>query len=321
MKNPRFHFRRSVGLLGLAALFAILGTYSYGRASSRSGQQRQFDPFRYLPRGAKIKDRDKDVIFADLATDGAQEAIIFYTVGESNNDYKANILVLHSKGTGYEPFWENSLEGSSGFAPPTGVYDLNKTGRPQIVAYRQIGASCPGIFDIYEWFSGALERITGPWADNGQCQSVAIKDLDGTGTPEIIVRIRNYGVNQDIYRWNGKRYVLSNGRFPNYYNSELEELLKGANSPRIMPASSKLQLANQIVGVYIIQRRFDAAVAFCRELLEKLQNPALTQADMPLDRAKANMYRLMGDIHKAAGNKRMANNYYTKAGALPGPKS
>ena len=250
-----------------------------------------------------------------------KEAIIFYTVGESNNDNRANILVLRPKGATYERFWENSLEGSWGFAAPTGVYDLNKTGRSQIVSYRTVGASCPGILDVYEYLNGGIQRITGAWANNGQCQSVEIKDLDGDGVPEIIVRIRNYGVNQDIYRWNGKKYVLSNSRYPQYYSAELEELLRGFRSPQVMPASGRLQLASQIVGIYIIQRRFSDAIVFCKKLLEILQNPALTTADRPQGQATAAVYRLLGDTYKAAGSGERAKQYYGRAEALTRSKS
>jgi len=281
----------------------------------------EFDPFKYLPSGSRIKDRDKDVVFADLLGDGVKEAVIFYSLGDSNNNHMANILVLRPKGAGYERFWENSLQGSWGFAAPTGVYDLNKSGRPQIVTYRTIGASCPGILDIYEYVNGGIQRITGAWADNGQCQAVDIKDLDGDGVPEIIVRIRNYGVNQDIYRWNGRKYVLSNGRYPQFYSGELEELLKGFSSPQVMPASGRLQLASQIVSIYTIQRRFNDAVVFCKRLLETLQDPALTAADRPQAQSTAVVYRLLGDTYKAAGNVQKAKQYYGRAEALTRPKS
>jgi hypothetical protein len=55
-----------------------------------------FDPFQYLPPGAKIKDRRKDVVFADLGGDGQKDVVIFYTVGTGPNDHKANILVLEA---------------------------------------------------------------------------------------------------------------------------------------------------------------------------------------------------------------------------------
>lgn len=42
---------------------------------------------------------------------------------------------LDNNGFCHFKIWENVGDGSWGFAEPTGVYDLNKTGRVQIVAY------------------------------------------------------------------------------------------------------------------------------------------------------------------------------------------
>jgi len=317
MKDAVYLFR-SIRPMSLAT-FLVLSTILVWSAPSHGLHTSSgFDPFRYLPPGSKIRNREKDVIFADLFGDGAKEAIIFYTVGESNNDHKAGVLVLRPKGSAYERFWEKSIEGSWGFDAPTGVYDLNKSGLPQIVAYATVGASCPGILAIYEYSKGALRRIFG---DDNHCQSVEIKDLDGDGVPEIIVRIRIYGVNKDIYRWNGRRYVLSNSRFPQYFNADLEQLLGPSKSSRTMPTSGRLQVATQIISIFIIQRRFREAVSFCRELLEAIQNPALSTPDLPHDEAAATVYRLLGDTYKAQGNRPKARRYYDRADQLTRSKS
>src|SRR5215467_3347287 len=296
----------SLTLLG----FALSASRSV--ASDRPQTPNGFDPLNYLPPGAKIKNKDKDVISADLIGDGTKETIIFYAVGEDPNDHRANIVVLRPRRGGYETWWEDSVEGSWGFGFPTGVYDLNKTGRPQIVAYRTIGASCPGVLDVFEYFDGGIQQT---FAHNGHCQSVEIKDLDGDGVPEIIVRTAIYGVNQDIYRWDERKYVLSNGRYPQYYDAVLEGLLKGFSS-EVIAASGRLQLANQIVGIFIIQRRFEEAVTFCRELLETIQNPALTTPDRPQGQAKAAIYRLLGDTYQAGGDAQKAGRYYGRADAF-----
>src|SRR5262249_17393926 len=313
MKDRAYCFATRTLVSVLFWQFVLTTAQVSGPATVGLEYQSKFDPFEYLPKGSQIKNMDTDVVFADLLGDGTREAVIFYSLGESSDDNKANILVLCPRGASYLPLWENSLKAAWGFGPPTGVYGLKKPGRPQIVAYRTIGASCPGVLDIYEYVGGAVQRITGAWADNGQCQSVVIKDLDGDGIPEIIVRILNYGVNQDIYRWNGRKYVLSNRRFSQYYNTELEELLNAVRSPKTIPASWRLQSADQIVGIYIIQRRFDDAVAFSKETLDALENRSLTEPDRPPDEAKATVYRLLGNIHKAAGNADMARKYYERA--------
>ena len=288
------------------------------RTCSVQADALQFDPTRYLPPGGKIRDEQKDVVFADLCADGKKDIVVFYSIGGSSSDHKAAIMVLRQDGTNYERFWEGSYEDSWGFAAPSGVYDLNGTGKPQIVAYRTIGASCPGILDIYECVDGGIKRITGHWADNGQCQSVKIEDLNGDGIPEIIVRTRNYGVNEDIYCWRGGRYVKSDGHFPEYYNAELREMVEAESPDKQIPASWRLGLGEQIVGIYLIQRRFDPALKFAKELLRVIRDPNRTSSDLPEGQATASVNRLIAKIYRSSGDLRRAREYETHSQTVPG---
>jgi hypothetical protein len=274
----------------------------------------QFDPFKHLPAGAKISDRNKHVVFADVDGDGKEEVVIFYTL-LNGDERKANILVLESTGKDYFRFWENVYDGAGDFEDPTGVYDLNKSGRPQIVAYRTIGASCPGVLDIYQYQNSTIERISGHRTDT--CQSnLEIRDLNGDGIPEIIFRIRNYGINPDIYRWNGKRYVHSNNLFPEYYNSELEKLVKAVYSREYLPASARLMWANQIVQIYIIQKRYNEAIQLSKEMPGIIDDASLTQPDLIEAEAQSRVYRLRADTYKAAGDLRRARSNYNMAHRL-----
>jgi hypothetical protein len=294
-----------------------------------------FDPLKYLPPGATIKDRSKDVVFADLGGDGQRDVVIFYTIGTDPNDHKANIMVLKPSGGDYAQLWESTFTGSWGFGDPTGVYDLNKSSTPQIVAYRTIGASCPGSLEIYDYRSGRIRRLTGRWGYKGHCEAVEIKDLDGDGVSEIIIA-RDHGTNDDIYRWNGKTYVHSNSQFPEYFNSELEKLVQAVYSRDAFPTSARETWASQIVKIYIIQRRYSEATHLCRGALRMIDDPGLTkpntivkgnEAPEVLNRIKAyfevekirgkgTIYRLLGDIYKAAGNIKQSQSYYNKAQAF-----
>ncbi|HIK09244.1 MAG TPA: hypothetical protein IGS52_03080 [Oscillatoriaceae cyanobacterium M33_DOE_052] len=323
-------------LVSLSALVMAFMSLALHVRSGIAQADFKFDPFKYLPVGAKIKNREKDVTFADLDGDGQQEAIVFYTFPNNPNDQRANILVLKPNGRDYAQMWEDVSDFSWGFADPTGVYDLNKSGRPQIVAYRIIGASCPGILDIYQYRNGKIERITGAWADNGQCQSVVIKDLNGDGVSEIIVRIRNYGINPDIYRWNGKRYVRSNSLFPHYYNEELKRLLQSVRSRESMPISARVMWSKQIVDIYIIQKRYSEAIQFCEDVLRIIddpnsatpnsiirgemtpeqQSPSVAVLEIEKANGKAEVHHLMGDVYKAAGDLQRAEKEYQRARRL-----
>ncbi len=308
----------------LCGLCAIIGSL-WGYQTQRTAV---FDSH-LLPSGSKIKNPQKDVVLADLDGDGQPEAVVFYLLGD-----QAHVSVFKQKGNTYTQFWDQAYDDAIGFSDPTGVYDLNRTTLPQILAYRAIGASCPGVLEIYEYKNGAIGRITGKWADNGQCQTVEITDLNGDGKLEIIVKTRNYGVNPDIYSWDGKQYVLSNARFPQYYREQLQALLHSIQSQKALPPSARVTWCGQAVQIYFLQRRYSAAAQLCREVLRTIDDPALTQPSLTgqltveqrkhilasfiveKTRSKAAIYRLLGDTDKAAGNVRHAQKYYRKGKEL-----
>ena len=300
-------------------------------ASTGANQNKaDFDLYKYIPPGSIISNPDKDVVFADLDGDKQQEVIIFYTHGSTNNDSKTGVMVLKKSGADYNKVWEQTYQDSRGFDDPSGVYDLNGSGRPQIIAYRTIGASCPGILEIYESYKGKIERITGPWTGNkGECQRVEIKDLDSDGIPELIIRTQNYGVNPDVYRWNGKQYVKSNYRYPEYFNELLIGLIQDIRSQKV-PTATRETWCKQAAEIYLLQHRYTEAISLCDEVLGTIDNPELTIPSMVIKendtpeqreqirvlfaqektRGKAAIYHLMGDIYKAAGDLQQASKEY-----------
>src|SRR5439155_3763916 len=141
-----------------------------------------------------------------------KEVVLFYTLDEGAGRHQANILVLRPKENTYVPIWKDDYEGSWGFIDPSGVRDITKSGKPFIIAYRSIGASCPGILRTFQYREGAIRPVPAEW-DSHTCHSeLQIKDLNGDGVMEIVFKPLRYGVNPDIYRWEGRRYVKSNTR-------------------------------------------------------------------------------------------------------------
>src|SRR5438552_2207429 len=191
----------SIPLLLTVLCASVLEQLSGNAAPITQIESPAFDARKYLPVGAVVSHPGKDVVFADIDGDGRREVVIFYNLGSSPDRHEANILVLKRTGSDYIRYWQDIFSDSWGFEPPTGVLDLNKNGKLQIVAYRKIGASCPGILDIFESRDNTSTRITGPWGDGGQCQLAEIHDLNGHGKPEISVRVRKSGVNPTITRW------------------------------------------------------------------------------------------------------------------------
>ncbi len=275
-----------------------------------------------------IVKRYKDVVVANLTRDGSTDEVIFYTLP---HEHKVGVVVAKRFHENYTRVWEEVYDDSSGFYNLTGVYDLNKSGRPQIVVYRIIGASCPGVLEIYESRNGKIERISGTWADNGQCNWVQeIRDLNDDGRSEIIISSRNYGVIPDVYAWNGKRYVISNSDFPQYYNDQLSNLIRDIHSVETLSTTARVSAAKQAVEIYLLQHRYAEAVALCNDVLRiiddlKLTKPnsIITETDTPdqlnriaatfeIDKTegKAAIRLLLGDIYQAAGNSPQAQAEY-----------
>lgn len=288
----------------------------------------RFDVFKYLPPSAIVRDQKRHVVFVDLDGDGKQEVVVFYAL-VTNTISQANIAVLKFSDGSYQTFWENRYDPSSGFVDPSGVYSFGKDQRPQIIAYRAVGASCPGVLDIYQYSNGAIERITGDWS--GKCQSaLEVRDLDGDGVPEIAFRDLKYGSNPHIYRWSGREYIRSDSEFPQYYGEELERLKGFVHSRNGFPTGARVSWCKQAVEIYLLQKRYPEAIRLCEAVLKIIDDPNLTvpnsvptnnqsveqlnriQVSLELDRArgKADVYRLLGDIYKAAGDLRQSQEEY-----------
>ncbi len=296
----------------------------------------QSEPDNYLPAGAKITDRSKDVVSADLDGDGQTEKIIFYSISNQLNSRGAGVLVLKRHQGDYVPSWEKVYDDSGGFGYPTGVYDLNGSGKPQIVVYRTIGASCPGVLDIFESTGGKINRITGAWTDNGACQAVEINDLNRDGANELIIKTRDNGIRTDVYVWNGKQYVQRNERFSQYYSAELTELHQEIYSGKALPISARLTLCKRAVRIYTLQRRYSEAIRLLGEILVMIENPDLTKPnsvaveggppdqqerisrwfEIEKDDGKAVIHRLMGDSYKASGDLPGSRKEYAEAEIL-----
>lgn len=340
MLNKLDSLERTYVFIGLVAvgLFAVIVAISIanshgklipdqGTAQRLAQNDTKSGPYRYLPEGAKINNKDKDVVLVDLGGDGGQEEIIFFSLPQ---EHKVGIVVLKSAGADYTRLWEEVYEHSASFSDPSGVYDLNKTGRPQIVAYRTIGTSCPGALEIYEYHNGKIERISGPWAGSGHCESVEIKDLNADGRPEIIIRTRSYGANPDVYTWNGKQYVKNNSEFFQYYNDELSDLIRDVYSLDALPTNARVRPCKQAVQIYLFQHRYAEAIALCSDILRIIDDPKLTKPNVimkegytteqlnsiaawfEIDKAeaKATIHHLRGDTYKVAGNSPQAQAEY-----------
>src|SRR5437773_3933116 len=109
-----------IHMLSLRVLFCVSIFYAVTIMRALPAQNEpEFEPHKYLPRGAKIQDTRKNMIFADLDGDGLKEVVLFYTLDEGAGRHQANILVLRPKENTYVPIWKDDYEGSWGFIDPS----------------------------------------------------------------------------------------------------------------------------------------------------------------------------------------------------------
>jgi hypothetical protein len=267
-----------------------------------------------------------------MDNDDRKETIIFYSVKNKG----AGVMALKPNGTNQTMLWRNFYEDSFGFAAPTGVYELNRSGRPQVVIYRLIGTSCPGVLEIYEFRNGTIKTITGSWAEKGQCHSAEIRDLDGDGLSEIVIKSRINGVNPDVYQWNGKQYVQRNAQFAWYYRDKLSGLIASIHSREALPASARVVWCQQAVKIYRLQHNFAEAIQLCDFVLRTLDDPNLTTPNSVIGpaataeererilaffevekiQAKVIVHQLLGELYKSTKNLVSADKEYEEARTL-----
>lgn len=227
---------------------------------------------RYLPESAVISDMGRHVVRSDLDGDAQLETVVFYNRPKDSRS-ETVILVLRKVGPAYVTLWEDINDLSAAFGDPTGIYHLNGTSIPQILAYRTVGASCAGIFDVYQFQHGSIEKITGDWRDGGNCQAnCKIEDLNRDGVYELIFEDVRYRTSPAIYSWDKDHYVRRDDSFPEYYGPYLARLLKGIQGEDPVPASAVVDWVEQAVQIYRLQHRYGAAIELCERTIQDLKN-------------------------------------------------
>lgn len=308
-----------LSLLGTVLLLAAVQGPSCSASEPRA--QVAFNPYSYIPRGSKIPDPAKDVVFADLDGDGTSEVVIFYLVPDGKF-VKPSIMALRKQGKVWQDIWRTAGDGWA-FIKPSGVYDMLQTGRPQIVSYISVGASCQGTLDIYQFepLYGAIMRIDG-WPKQSCAHNLKIKDLDGDGIPEIIFTETNYSTIAHIYWWNGEQFVLSDSSFPRYYDPELRRLVQAA----LMPGSpAPVMWGRMAFQIYMLQRRYREAIDFSLRLLcatSTAKNTRTSSTGTPAtenaarDATEAIFHRWMGEAYESLHELTKARKEFEKAREL-----
>lgn len=179
-----------------------------------------FDPYSYLPENTKIatikpeikksfgeKGVQDAVIFNDIDNDNKREVVIFYTLPRKiyGEDW-ANVLVLEEQDEGYKKLWEDKRSVAISINPLSGVWDINKDEKPEIVAARWVGASFGGYLDIFQWDGSKFVKLNGGWNLKNDIRAIELEDVDRDGVVEIIILHRfSY---PDVYKWEKDKYSL-----------------------------------------------------------------------------------------------------------------
>lgn len=179
-----------------------------------------FEPYSYLPKNAKIakinpesrksfgeKGIQDGVILKDIDGDKKREVVIFYTLPRQiyGEDW-ANVLVLKEQEKGYKKLWEDKRSVAISINPLSGVWDINKDEKLEIIVGRWVGASFGGYLDIFQWNGSKFIKLNGNWNLKNDIRAIELQDLDGDGVVEIVILHRfSY---PDVYKWQKDRYVL-----------------------------------------------------------------------------------------------------------------
>jgi len=337
----------SVSLVSVLLVILIWTAIAHNKGNSSQSNPQQptssrlaptsSGPFKYLPEGATIADQSRDVVFADIDGDGQKEQIIFYSLVKSRSDRKAGVLVLKRSGGDYVRVWEKVYDDSGGFGPPTGVYDPGRSDKLQIFSYRTIGASCPGVLDIFENRGGKIEQVSTPWSQKGGCQVAEVNDLNGNGTNQLVIKSKDSGVlTTDIYVWNGQNYVERDTDYSQFYTSELGQLFQDIHAKRALPVSARVALSRQAARIYVLQRRYTEAIQLLDAVLPMIDDPNFTQPNSTIaedasskqkekmsawfevekNEAKSAIHRLLSDTLKSAGDVQRARKELMEAQTL-----
>jgi len=247
--------------------------------------------------------------------------VIFYLVPDGEF-VKPSIMALRKQGKVWQDIWRTAGDGWA-FIKPSGVYDMLQTGRPQIVSYISVGASCQGTLDIYQFdpLCGAIMHIDG-WPKQSCAHNLKIKDLDGDGIPEIIFTETNYSTIAHIYSWNGEQFALSDSSFPRYYDPELRRLVQAA----LMPGSpAPVMWGRMAFQIYMLQRRYREAIDFSLRLLcatSTAKNTRTSSTGTPAtenaarDATEAIFHRWMGEAYESLHELTKARKEFEKAREL-----
>lgn len=259
--------------------------------------QEPIDVSAFLPEGARTDSLDEHIVFADLDLDGADEVVVFFVHAPEDHP-GTTILVLECQVETCAPRWRDVERDSSvEFLPISGVWTLQEGRRPQIVAHRLVGASCGGLFQIFEARDNSVAEVSGDWEP---CQrEVELRDLDGNGTVEILLDRERPGIPPAIFTWRGGRFVSASEEFPRYFDRHLEPLLRSfEKTDEEYPVSAWLQWYEEARKILELQGEVDRAITLSKRFALMLEEARYVQgSQIELDIALSRVHSRLSELH------------------------
>lgn len=271
---------RKMLIFGTVGMMLATVTFAFAPVAGQPSKSLQKFPnvLPYLPSDAVISNPSRDLLVADLDGDERKEIVVFYTLPGSNGDNQANVALLVPAKTGLTILWEDKFSPSTGFGYPTGVYDLNKSGKLQIVVYRVVGSSCPGQFSIFQLAGGKISDLSGSWKEeNGKCQTVQIQDIDRNGVPELIIGKPKESGLLEIYKWFAGKYTIASSELPSFFDTALQKRLDWISTSLEIDITTRSKWSKEILQIYFLQKRYSQAVDFSIATIAALNDSDLTK--------------------------------------------
>jgi hypothetical protein len=219
--------------------------------------------------------------------------------------------------------------------PAISLKDLTGRGRDQILVPTSDGATSLGIYlNIFGIESGQLKNMVSKGvigghdvelecAQNRPCRIVAYGRWTDAGTSAV-----------GVYEWLGTQFVRTDKDAETYFMARLRALAESASSEQPKTMSQRANDAIQAASLFLEHHQPEAAIALCKEVLSRLEDPTKTVRrkngidpskidevfGSDLKRGMSAVHELLGKSYESTGHHREAQVEYDLAGKLKSAK-
>lgn len=214
--------------------------------------------------------------------------------------------------------------------PAISLKDVTSGGRPDILVLTSDGASLGTCLSIFAVENGILRNLVNDVAIEGYDFKL---DCSSRNPCKIVLYGKWTGQDNSwvqIYEWLGSEFVRTDRGTEPFLMNRVRELADTAVAdwPQLIPA--RVTLAKQAAGLYLKYHQPDAAIALCRAVLSRLEDPerSIRRTNMmkpsmiedvfqsDLRSGKAVLHELLGKSYEAQGQHSEAQLEYDLARSI-----